>query len=454
MRRVVKSPRLSPIVLASLISLSAAAQAPFVLSASLTGMSNVRGVTAADVNGDGKPDLICVGTPNLLFVWTNSGTGQFVSNRSYTLGTLPRQVIAVDVNGDGSLDLITANVSGNSLSVLTNDGTGGFTLAATLRLGASSQPRSVAAADLFGRGKPDLISANSLLASFTVWTNIGAGNFVSNFSLSVGSPGFTVPEWAAAADLNGDGKMDIIGACNNSDTRYLHLWTNNGAGGFAPAPVPFLDPFLNGFDVAVPTDINGDGKPDLVLATEWISDSNRVTVLTNNGSGELVLAGYSLLTAVPNGLAVADVDGDGQLDVIAAIGPSVTSLIVLTNGGAGVFGFNTNITIASNPETVAAADVNGDGRYDLISGNLNTFSGMSVFTNAAAFTPRLALKRSGTDVIVSWPAIWASWNLQQTTNLAAGNWTSFSGPIGNDSINKIATNPASADIRFFRLSNP
>jgi len=433
----------------------AAAQVPFVLSASMTGEPNLRCVIATDVNGDGKPDLVCVGSPNSLYVWTNSGNGQFVFNASYTVGSNPKQVIAADVNNDGALDLITANIA-NSLTVLTNNGSGGFALSATLPLGANSQPRSVAAADLFGRGKPDLISANSLLASFTVWTNNGAGNFVSNFSLSAGSPGFTVPQWAASADVNGDGKPDIIGACNNSDTYYLHLWTNNGAGGFAPAPVPHLSAYVMGYDCVVPADVNGDGKPDLVLATEWLylSGSNRVTVLTNNGSGGFVLAGYNLLAATPGGIAVADVDGDGQPDIITANGTLVATLSVLTNGGAGVFGSNTTITISSGPDSIAAADVNGDGRYDLISANFNSPGGMTVLTNAATFLPRLALKRSGTSVIVSWPAVWASWTLQQNTTLDPGGWAGFGGIIGNDGATKSATNSSLSGNSFFRLSNP
>jgi hypothetical protein len=437
-----------------LTSHRAAAQVPFTLSASLTGASNIRCVTAADVNGDGKPDLICVGFPNLLYVWTNSGNGQFVFNASYTVGSNPKQVIAADVNNDGKLDLITANIGGNSLTVLTNDGSGGFALAATLPLGASSQPRSVAAADLFGRGKLDLISANSLLATFTVWTNSGAGNFVSNFSLSVGSPGYTVPQWVAVVDVNGDGKPDIIGACNNSDTYYLHIWTNNGAGGFAPAPVPYLSPYLNGYDCVVPADVNGDGKPDLVLATEWLLSNPRVTVLTNNGTGGFQLSGYYLLAATPGGIAVADVDGDGRLDIITANGSTATSLSVFTNSGAGIFGSNNTITISSGPDSVTAADVNGDGRVDLISGNYNSPGGMTVLTNASTFLPKLTINLSGNNVIVSWLAIWANWTLQQNASLDPGGWTSFSGPISNDGTTKSATNSPPVGDQFFRLSNP
>jgi hypothetical protein len=432
----------------------AAAQVPFVLSATLTNSASIRSVAAADVNNDGKPDLICVRAgSSLVYVWTNSGNGYFVSNAAYAGGSSPRQVIAADVNNDGKLDLISANVGGNSVTVLTNTGNGGFALSATLSLGSSSQPRSVAAADLFGRGKLDLVSANSLLATFTVWTNSGAGNFVSNFSLSVGSPGWTVPQWAAVADLNGDGKPDLIGACNNSDIYYLHLWTNNGVGGFAPAPVPYLS-FGMGFDCVVSADVNGDGQPDLVLSTEGGTGSSGVAVLTNNGSGSFALSSYYPMAYAPNEIVAADVDGDGQVDIVTANGVGVFTLSVLTNQGAGVFGSNATLNVATGPDAVTVADVNGDGRVDVISGSWNSPGGMNVFTNAATFLPRLTLKRSGNNFIVSWPAIWANWTLKQRTNLVSGNWSNYSGVIGNDGITKRATNTPPFNTRYFRLSNP
>lgn len=425
----------------------AAAQVPFTLSASLTNGSFVKSVTTADVNHDGRPDLICArGNPSFVYVWTNAGNGLFVSNASYAVGSFPYQVIAVDVNGDGQPDLVTANNSGNSLTVLTNDGNGNFVLAATVPTGTPSAPHSVAAADLFGRGRPDLISANSQAATFTVWTNNGGGNFASCTTFNVGTPQMTVPQWVTTADVNGDGKPDIIGACNNSGTA-LFVWTNNGAGGFASAPVPFISAATQGSLCVVAADVNGDGKPDLVL------DTGQVTVLTNNGSGGFVVSGGYPVGLSPYAVVAGDVDGDGHVDLITC-NQGNNTLTVLTNDGTGNFGSNTTVNVGSGPESLTAADVNGDGRLDLISGNWNSPGGMTVVTNAATFLPRLTIKPSGNTVLVSWPAIWANWTLQQRTNLTSGNWSSFSGPIGNDGTTKSATNSAPVDNRFFRLSNP
>jgi hypothetical protein len=75
-------------------------------------------------------------------------------------------------------------------------------------------------------------------------------------------------------------------------------------------------------------------------------------------------------------------------------------------------------------------------------------------TNAATFLPRLTLTHPGNSVIVSWPAIWANWTLQQNTNLQPANWISFPGLIGNDGTTKRVTNSSPAGTRLFRLSNP
>jgi hypothetical protein len=417
-----------------------AAQVPFALSTSLTNGTLVRSVTTADVNNDGKPDLISArANPSFVYVWTNAGNGLFVSN-GYAAGTShPNQVIAADVNNDGWVDLITAG-TGNALIVLTNDRNGGFLLAGTLPTGANTQPRSVAAADLFGRGVLDLISANSLNATVTVWTNSGGGIFASNTSFSVGSAGFEVPQSVTTADVNGDGKPDIICGGNNFSP-YLFLWTNNGAGSFASAPVPFI---TSGITCVVAADVNGDGKPDLVLTT------SQVTVLTNNGSGAFVLSGNYPVGLTPDAVVAADVNGDTWVDLITC-NQGDNTLTVLTNNGNGGFGTNTTLNVGNGPQSLTAADLNSDGRLDLISANSNDGT-LTLLTNAATFLPRLACRRSGNNFTVSWPAVWANWTLQQNTNLAAGGWNSFSGPISNDGTTKTVTNSSAMENLFFRLS--
>lgn len=440
----------------------AAAQVSFALSATLTNRSCVSSVVAADVNSDGKPDLAFIrnvlnflladSTDKHVYVWTNAGNGVFGFNASYDVGLPLVCLITADVNNDKKPDLITVdnliqvlpgNGSGYALTVLTNDGTGSFALASTLVMGTLAGPVSVAAADLFGRGRPDLVCANFGNGTFTVWTNRGGGLFASNASYYV----FPSLSSIAAADVNGDHLPDIVVVGPASGGISIHLWTNNGAGGFASGtamlPVNTLyEPYRH----VVVADVNNDAKPDLVLGY------GSVLVLTNGGSAGFAVAG-NFPAGPGDAVAVADVNGDEKPDLITC-NASTNTLTVLTNAGGGVFGFNTTLIVGNEPESVVVADVNGDGRMDLASGNYGSLDSVTVLTNASTFLPRLTLKHSGTDFIVSWPAIWANWSLQQSTNLGLGVWTGFAGPIGNDGTTESVTNSPSGSTRFFRLSNP
>jgi hypothetical protein len=431
------------------------AHGPFTLSDFLSSGTFVRSVTSAEVNGDGKPDLICVrGNPSFLSVWTNSGGGIFVSNASYAVGGFPYQVIAADVNKDGHADLITANNNGNSLTVLTNDGSGGFVLSATLPLASNNQTRSVAAADFNGDGRLDLVCANFSYGTVTVWTNAGGGNFVSNTSYTVGSD----PVSVTTADVNGDGKPDIICANNGNTFKPVTLLTNNGNGGFAPAPMPNLGA-VAGASWVTTADVNGDGKVDLILLAT-LSSSTEIRVLTNDGSGGFTLSGSYPVGSNPYAVTAADVNGDGWVDLIAC-NEGNNTLTVLTNNGAGVFGSNATLNVGSGPESLTAADVNGDGRMDLISGDWNDGT-LTVLTNLMAFpaptsTPSVAIKSSGGGLLVSWPLASAGWSLQQNPNLGAANW----GPSGyggyglsSDGTNNNLFIPALPGSLFLRLLHP
>jgi hypothetical protein len=332
------------------------AQVTFTLASSPGVGINPTYPTSADVNGDGKLDLIVADNgATTIQVLTNNGSGGFVLSSSPTISAGASTVATSDVNGDGKVDIICGNFQpgASTVTVLTNNGSGGFVLAAGMSAGAGSRPMSVAAADVNGDGKMDVISANYGTSTLTAFTNNGSGGWVLSGTYAVGSG----PQTVTTADVNGDGMVDLISA--NSGGNTLTVLTNSGNGGFVSSGTY---PVGSSPAIVIAADVNGDGKVDLIGMN---LGGNSLSVLTNGGSGGFVLRGTYAVGVTPDGMAAADVNGDGKVDFITADNFDNT-LSVMTNDGTGALGLAVTLSVGRNPGQVTAADVNGDGRVDLI----------------------------------------------------------------------------------------
>ena len=319
-------------------------------------------VITADVNGDGKLDLVSADyLSNSIVVCTNNGSGVFGSNAVYSVGSNPVSVVAADINGDGKLDLINVNYGSQSLTVLTNNGTGHFVLSAAYEVGTN--PCSVAVADINQDGKPDIICANMGSDTLSIFTN--AGNGLSSYSATLVTG--VNPVCVVAADVNGDGRPDLV--CANRGDNTVTIFTNNGSGFFGSNAVVAVGSQPS---CVTTTDVNGDGKVDLICAN---SGDGTLTVFTNNGYGRF---GSNAVYTVDTGagaqlqwVTAADVNNDGKVDLICALAGE-SAVMIFTNNGTGGFGFNTSVMTGNGPFCVAAADLNNDGSLDLVSANVGT----------------------------------------------------------------------------------
>jgi hypothetical protein len=355
-------------------------------------------VVTADVTGDGIPDQITAnladGTVSIL---RGKGDGTFapISGSPYTVGTAPQAIAVADFNSDGLLDIAVANAGSANVTLLLGNTSGTFTQGATLAAGTG--PQSIAAADYNHDGIPDLAVANLLSSNITVLLGDGTGHF----TLASGSPTATGanPNWVAQADLNGDGYPDL--AFVNTSDNTVGVLLGAGDGTFtAMTGSPFSVP---AYPVALTVaDLNGDGKLDLAVIS---GTQNNVRVLLNSGTSFTTGATYTA-GASPNSIGVGDFNGDGKPDLVTANANDGTATVLL-GAGDGTFSAapDSPLQTFDGPLGVAVADLDGDGRADLTFADAGTSSvaalTQQVLQTAAATLSPVSIPGGGTHQILA-----------------------------------------------------
>jgi hypothetical protein len=421
----------------------------FATACTPTVATNPTCLAVADINGDGKPDLICASTINsfsnlgALTVLTNNGAGVFELNATIAVnGQLPA-IVSADFNGDGKPDLACLSFNGNdSLLIFTNNGSG-LVSNAVIFLGSANFPStySLATVDVNGDNKPDLVVAITGFSSSSleIFTNNGTGKFSLNSTLTV-----NYSDGIFATDVNGDSKPDLVCAYFLDPSRF-EILLNNGSGSYTSNST-FTAGYVNSRpDPTTLADINGDSRPDLIV---FDSLHSAFSVLTNTGNGNFVIYSNAVNTIVANASAVAaaDFNQDRKLDLVYS-DPNGNTLVVLTNNGTGILGSSATVNVGRKPIFLATSDVNGDGKPDLISVN-QTDNTLTVLTNATVIpVPPLNIVSISSQQGLVWPA--TPWNfvLQTTTNLATGNWSNVTTGTTNICIT-VSNLPPGA---FFRL---
>ena len=282
-----------------------------------------------------------------------------------TVGGGPVGLVAADFDRDGDRDLATANNFTSTVTFLRNGGNGNLTEPAFSPEFIGASPTALAAADLDGDLDQDLaVTAGGGVVN--VLLNAGNGNFTQ--PVTSPEPVGANPQAIVAADVDGDGDRDLATAnFNSSDVTILR---NNGNANFnQPASSPELvGP--NPLSLAI-ADLDGDGDRDLVVG----NSSNAVNILRNSGSGNFSqpLSSPEATAGLPGSIAPADLDGDGDQD-LAVANNTAGNVTILRNGGNANF-----VEPASSPEdaggaptAVVAADLDADGDRDLANANFTT----------------------------------------------------------------------------------
>lgn len=337
-----------------------------------SGTRSPSSLAISDVNADGRPDLaVADGSESSTSVLLGNGDGTFGAERhEYGTGTGPRQVVICDLNGDRAPDVVTANSA--TVSVLLGNGTGAFGERTDYGTGAGP---SMAIGDLNADGKPDLaVGSTSVYPAgvFSVFLGNGNGAFGPKTDYDAG----TRPGSVVIGDLNGDGKPDLVTAYRSFapvDGVTLSVLLGNGDGTFGAGTEFGYGIRIHPASLAT-SDLNRDGKADLVVAGEWFGiycgggdcgDLGVLSVLLGNGDGTFgVKATYGAGDRTRH-VVVDDVNSDGNPDLVTA---NRNTVAVLLGNGDGTFVPALHWT--GEPSTsVAVGDLNWDGHRDLVTAN-------------------------------------------------------------------------------------
>ncbi|MBD3583494.1 FG-GAP-like repeat-containing protein [Flavobacterium selenitireducens] len=344
-------------------------------------------VYPGDFDGDGDLDLLVNSQHDAKLTWLENVNGigffgkEHIITESVTVGNQTPIAYPVDIDGDGDLDI--ASRQGTNLFWWNNDGDGNFTYQLIHNANLATIIRS---GDFDGDGDMDLLTGVYNSDKLSWYRNLGSGNFAAEqviFDTNDDNGSMTSLQ---IADMDGDGDMDFIVSSYNSYTNYYK--NTDGQGTFADQNVIVFDWLMSVY----PADIDGDGDLDVVgVASNGGGAFEAVVWYENTGQGAFTIEhDVSTLTIHGQDITAADIDNDGDIDVLTAAGHENTSgqLAWYQNNGDGTFAarqmiherFDTSIA-----EAVTTADIDNDGRRDVVSifgrWNSSTLGKVSVFKN-------------------------------------------------------------------------
>lgn len=344
-----------------------------------------------DLDGDGHLDLVNVRYANGIGIQYGRGDGTFDPLVVRPFASQGTKVAVGDLDADGYDDVVTAGIGGTPSVAVYRGGSARDLAAPTLTPVAlvgspfgMQRPQSVAVGDLDGDGHEDVVVGNGS-GSYTVLVGDGTGALTPSGVSFTGSTNSSAT--VQAVDLDGDGRLDLFASMRSGLTVWRSTSTGPGSFGFTAGVTRSIDG--RGFEAWTYdlADLDGDGELDLVLASVWSLAANPVAgvfVVPGNGDGTFAAAATQIAAGNHSGAAVADLDGDGLADV-ASVNADTAALTVYVANGDGTYTPAPSTNPVGDTHQVLTADVDDDGAPDLQATSYRDYVS-HVLTSTAVFT--------------------------------------------------------------------
>jgi hypothetical protein len=324
---------------------------------------DVFSLAVSDVNGDGRQDVIATSYDSLwasvLLQGPFGGLQPAINTQLWDLGTY--EAAAADFNGDGRADLATPSSSHNTLSIYTGNADGTLTYLGQ-KTAIDQAPSAIAVGDFDSDGHVDIAVANwSPEGRFAIHLGAGDATFGPRTDFPTG-PGATD---IASSDVNGDGKLDLVVTFNGyslpgSDSVAIHLGNGDGTFSTRHSYLASSRPYYVAID-----DLTNDGKPDLAVAC-W---DGSISVLVNTGGGTFAPPMNYAVSPSPMWAAIGDFDGNGWKDIAVTDADDLIhpqTVAVLMNRGDATFDPPSYEPVGVAPTGIVSEDLTGDGRADVV----------------------------------------------------------------------------------------
>ncbi len=331
---------------------------------------------AHDLDGDGHIDIVSSNRDSATVrVFWNNGAGEFPTSLSLPTGPSPRGVAIADLDGDLIPDLAIANteVGVSTVSVILNNGDRTFALFYSVTSGL--RPRLIEAGDINNDGKMDLVTADRDGNSMSVMMNMGSGAFESPATYPAGS----VTGSVSLGYFNDDTWLDVV--VGNRFDYEIEVFMNNGDGSFGAGVTYPAPEFPRDHTVA---DFDEDGDQDIAVAfglTTEATETHITKIYSNNGDGTFSVTATMASGVLPHSITHGDLNCDGHIDLVVGSIGLIRIQSVLLGDGTGSFAEAVDFPVGGSGTYNAVADLDGDGLLDIINAGQST-NMISVLINA------------------------------------------------------------------------